>query len=603
MTLEKCPGREQLREVLAGVQPAGNSVEIEQHLLTCERCSKQAETLFPAEDITALLAHGSQTPAMPDEAAVVEQLIDQAKRWHAVAQSALPDQTMLEGTAGDLDVAVENRAPALDLSFLQPALAADELGRLGGYRVLQVLGSGGMGIVFRAEDPRLKRQVALKAMKPGIAAQHTAARRFLREAEAIAALEHDHIVTIYQVGEDAGIPFIAMQLLRGESLQQRLDRGDQLDLQEVVRIGSEIASGLQAAHARGLIHRDIKPDNIWLQEGTGRVRILDFGLVQNDGEDLHLTGSGIVLGTPRYMAPEQARGLPVDHRCDLFSLGSVLYRMLAGRTPFEGSNLTATLIAVAHEQPRPLQEIAPHASPELAAFVMQLLSKDPAQRLQTATEVFTRLQQLAVPAVHPTSAPVSGNALTARTSVDPQGTTAVAGGRRAVTPPPHPVPQLPRQAFEDPEHFARPLSQTLDVHQRRREDCPWVAQQTAADCGLAALVMAANLSEIPLTFVQLRAAREVPPQGLSLLQLRELACQFGLEATALRVDREHWQELTLPTIAHLQDGNYVVIFGHNYHSVLIGDPATGVLRMAASEFCQRWSGYCLHIAASGGMKR
>lgn len=161
---------------------------------------------------------------------------------------------------------------------------------------------------------------------------------------------------------------------------------------------------------------------------------------------------------------------------------------------------------------------------------------------------------------------------------------------------------LPRQAFEDPEHFARPLSQTLDVHQRRREDCPWVAQQTAADCGLAALVMAANISEIPLTFVELRAAREVPPQGLSLLQLRDLACQFGLEATALRVDREHWQELTLPTIAHLQDGHYVVIFGHNYHSVLIGDPATGVLRMAASEFCQRWSGYCLHITASHGWK-
>jgi serine/threonine protein kinase len=211
-------------------------------------------------------------------------------------------------------------------AFLTPPQAADEIGRLGSYRILKVLGSGGMGVVFLAEDAQLKRSVALKIMRPGLAANDAARQRFLREARAMAAFKHDHIVTIYQVDEDRGVPFLAMEYLEGETLHERLKRETVLPLLEALRLGGEIADGLAAAHARGLIHRDIKPANIWLEfsrdpqgsanalacgsrlNETGRVKILDFGLARPaQGDDAHLTQSGVILGTPAFMSPEQAR--------------------------------------------------------------------------------------------------------------------------------------------------------------------------------------------------------------------------------------------------------------------------------------------------------
>ena len=202
--------------------------------------------------------------------------------------------------------------------FLAPAEAADEIGRLGGYRIVQILGYGGMGVVFQAEDVRLQRAAALKTMLPSLAASAANRRRFHQEAKAAAALEHDHIVTIYQVGEDRGVPFIAMQLLKGESLEQRLLRTGRLDAAELLRMGRETASGLAVAHERGLIHRDIKPSNIWLEarDRTPRVKILDFGLARSLADNANLTGRGIILGTPAYMAPEQARGQTIDARAD-----------------------------------------------------------------------------------------------------------------------------------------------------------------------------------------------------------------------------------------------------------------------------------------------
>src|SRR5262245_34629897 len=207
-------------------------------------------------------------------------------------------------------------------SFLAPAQRPDELGRLGGYRVLGRIGAGGMGAVFRAEDPALRRVVALKGMGPEVAADPTAKARFVREARATAAVEHDHIVPIFQVSEDNGIPFLAMPLLRGESLSARLKAaGGPLPMFEAVRIGREVAEGLSAAHEKGLIHRDIKPSNVWLEGQRRRVKILDFGLVREStaAGDETLTKEGSMIGTPAYMSPEQARGDPVDGRSDLFS--------------------------------------------------------------------------------------------------------------------------------------------------------------------------------------------------------------------------------------------------------------------------------------------
>lgn len=268
--------------------------------------------------------------------------------------------------------------------LLAPAQQADELGRLGQYRVLQVLGTGGMGIVLLAEDPHLQRRVALKIMRPVAALSPTARQRFIQEARLAAGLRHDHLVTIFQVGEDRNVPYLAMELLQGESLEERLRREIKLPWPEVVRIGREIAEGLAAAHQGGLIHRDIKPANVWLEAGTGRVKILDFGLARAVVGDVRMTQTGVFLGTPNYMAPEQAAGKPVDGRCDLFSLGCVLYRLSAGELPFQGSDPMSSIAAMALTAARPLAQVNPVLPRPLCDLVMQLLSKDPNDRPASA---------------------------------------------------------------------------------------------------------------------------------------------------------------------------------------------------------------------------
>ncbi len=276
--------------------------------------------------------------------------------------------------------------------FLAPPQAPDELGRLGPYRVLQVLGAGGMGVVFRAEDPQLQRLVALKAMLPSLAASDSAKQRFLREARAAAALKHDHIVTIHQVGEDRGTPFLAMEFLEGESLDDRLKREGKLPLAEVLRIGREMAEGLAAAHERGLIHRDIKPANVWLEGKKGRVKILDFGLARAVGQENQLTQQGAIIGTPAYMAPEQGQGLSLDARCDLFSLGCVLYRVATGKPAFGGTDIISTLMAVATEKPRPPHELEPGLPTSVSELIIRLLAKWPEDRPVSAQAVAETLE-------------------------------------------------------------------------------------------------------------------------------------------------------------------------------------------------------------------
>jgi Leucine-rich repeat (LRR) protein len=274
---------------------------------------------------------------------------------------------------------------------LAPAQSPDELGRLGPYRVLQVLGAGGMGVVYRAEDPQLKRPVALKAILPKLGASDSARKRFLREAQAAAAITHDNIVHIYQVGEDRGVPFMAMQLLDGESLEACLKRTRRLPTAEVLRVGRETAEGLAAAHQCGLIHRDIKPPNLWLEGPKRRVKILDFGVARAAGDEAHLTQTGAIIGTPAYMAPEQASARPVDHRCDLFSLGCVLYRLATGERPFKGRDTISILAALAREDPPAPASLNPEVPSELSDLVMWLLQKDPAKRPASAHEVVERL--------------------------------------------------------------------------------------------------------------------------------------------------------------------------------------------------------------------
>ncbi len=313
-----------------------------------------------------------------------------AKRSAAKQQTLPPSSTAAETRLPDLKL-----APPADYPFLAPPEGPEEIGRLKNYRIRRVLGTGAMGIVFEAQDINLKRLVALKVMKPALAAQADFHRRFLREAQLAAAIDHEHIVTIYQVDEDRGIPFMAMKLLQGESLEARLSRsGGRLPLDEVLRIGREMAEGLAAAHAEGLIHRDIKPANIWLEEDRNRVKIVDFGLARGRGADAHFTQAGAVIGTPSYMAPEQANGKEVDERCDLFSLGSVLYRMSTGRLPFDGKDTLAVLTALATKTPVPPKKIVPTLPQAFSDLVMQLLSKDPDERLQTADDIVETLEAI-----------------------------------------------------------------------------------------------------------------------------------------------------------------------------------------------------------------
>jgi serine/threonine protein kinase len=278
--------------------------------------------------------------------------------------------------------------------FLTPPQTPDELGRLGKYRILKILGHGGMGVVYKAEDPKLKRLVAIKAMLPTLAASASAGKRFLREAEAMAKLEHDHVVRVYQVDEDRGVPYLAMEFLKGEPLDVRLHRGEKMPASEIMRIGREIAEALAAAHAQDLVHRDIKPGNIWIEEPRGRVKILDFGLARATSQDSGLTQQGAIVGTPAYMAPEQARGDTVDARCDLWALGVVLYRLCTGKQPFVGKDTVSTLMAVAMQEPQPPHELDAEISAELSNLVMQLLEKDPEKRISKAEDVVACIRKM-----------------------------------------------------------------------------------------------------------------------------------------------------------------------------------------------------------------
>jgi hypothetical protein len=280
-------------------------------------------------------------------------------------------------------------------AFLSPPRGPEELGWVDSYRILRVLGEGGMGLVLLAEDTRLQRRVALKAMKPMLAADSSARSRFLREARATAALDHDHIISIHHIGEAKGVPYLVMPMLQGETLDDRLKREGLLTVKEVLRIGRETALGLAAAHEKQLIHRDIKPANLWLEAPSGRVKVLDFGLAAMACPEGEKTLPGTLLGTPGYMAPEQTEGV-ADHRSDLFSLGCVLYRMATGKLPFEGKTVLEKIRSTLFEKVVPPQEINPALPAPLCNLIVRLLSPKATDRPATALAVARVLETLQV---------------------------------------------------------------------------------------------------------------------------------------------------------------------------------------------------------------
>lgn len=274
---------------------------------------------------------------------------------------------------------------------LKPSQNQQSLGVLGAYEVEELLGRGGMGVVLKARDPRLNRTVAIKLLAPELAANPMAVRRFLREAQAAAAVSHDHVLTIHAIEESSQPPLIVMEYVPGQSLQQKIDREGSMDVKSILRIGLQTAQALAAAHRQGLVHRDVKPSNILLENGVERVKLGDFGLARAV-DDVGITRTGQITGTPQYMSPEQAGGETVDHRSDLFSLGAVIYAMCTGRAAFRADSAVAVLHRVIHEHPNRIDSVNPEIPEWLSEIVEVLLEKDPDNRFQTAEDVADLLE-------------------------------------------------------------------------------------------------------------------------------------------------------------------------------------------------------------------
>ena len=373
-----CPSINELRQLLGELPADAQGEQLAAHLDECQGCQEKLEEVATG---------GTNLP----------QLVEGLHESEPVAESAYwPAIRAVSQAAAFAPTIAPPSPPRMrdsSTNFLLPPTDPAYLGRLAHFDVMRVLGRGGMGIVLEAFDSRLQRNVALKVLDPEVAHDETARQRFCREARAAASIAHENVVAVHQVEHAAedGLPYLVMQLIAGETLEQRLTREKQLPLKEVVRIGLQTARGLAAAHAQGLTHRDIKPGNILLEPPTDRVKLTDFGLA-HIADDVKLTRTGFVTGTPLYMAPEQALGESGDARSDLFSLGAILYEMCAGQPPFQGNSALAILRQITETRQRPLREVNPEIPEWLAEMVDELLAKKPEDRYQSATDLVEVLE-------------------------------------------------------------------------------------------------------------------------------------------------------------------------------------------------------------------
>jgi WD40 repeat protein/serine/threonine protein kinase len=372
-THPSCPSIHLWRQMLAEATPAAEQARLVPHLDECADCQRVLNELAEANPGLLSAVNALQRTAYSEEA---------------------PLRQVLDDLVSNLDLTILRHSHA-GLPWLRPlhrpAETMKALSQLQDFEVTQLLGQGGMALVLKALERALNRWVAIKVLAPDLASDSLARQRFAREAQAAAAVHHENIVSIHAVSQVDGLPFLVMEYVAGGSLQDYLDVHGPPEWQEVARLGAEIASGLAAAHAHGLIHRDIKPSNILLQtEGSssplGTAKIGDFGLARA-AVDARFTRTGVVSGTPMYMAPEQALGQALDERTDLFSLGSVLYLLCTGQQPFSASNAVALLRQVSEAIPRPVRELNPTIPGWLAAIVQRLHAKKPADRLTSAAGV------------------------------------------------------------------------------------------------------------------------------------------------------------------------------------------------------------------------
>ena len=338
--------------------------QVVDHLNECSSCQGRLDDLAAApawwDDTRRLLSDLPETIVPLDDA-------------ESILVTAQVDDTVVT-TAPDVS------------AYLQPPAHPEMLGRIGKYEIEREIGRGGMGIVLKGFDSELHRPVAIKLLSPHLASSGIARRRFVREARAAAAVVHENVVAIHSIETSGELPSIVMPFVSGLSLQQYIDQNGPLDVVDVVRIGIQIASGLAAAHAQGLVHRDIKPGNIMLENSINRVQITDFGLARA-AHDANLTRSGIIAGTPAFMAPEQALSESVDYRADLFSLGSVLYFAATGTLPFRAATPIGVMQQVCSVSPNRLREVNSEVPEMLESVIDKLQAKSPADRFQSAIEL------------------------------------------------------------------------------------------------------------------------------------------------------------------------------------------------------------------------
>jgi serine/threonine protein kinase len=388
---------ETLRLLLYGEEDSAGFRDAVEHLQACETCQTRFDELAASRDEW----QDAKQSLTFDEA---DELInsEQANRSWSASGHRRPPKTWTDSMSSQL---------------LSPPSHPEMLGRIGRYEVERLIGAGGMGVVFKAFDSELNRPVAIKVLAPHLAGSGAARKRFSREARAAAAIVHEHVVAIHNVESESEPPFLVMQYVAGESLQSRLDREGPLSVLEVLRIARQTAAGLAAAHEQGLVHRDVKPSNILIEEGVDRTLLTDFGLARAS-DDASLTHSGHVPGTPHYMSPEQARGESADQRSDLFSLGSVMYAMCTGRSPFRAETSYGVLRRITDSQPRSLQEVNSEIPEWLCCIIAKLHTKTPGERFESAAELANVLGQCLAHIQQPDTQLLPGSVVKLTRSVD-----------------------------------------------------------------------------------------------------------------------------------------------------------------------------------------
>lgn len=373
---------EQLERCLQdGLTPA-EQLQLEKHLTNCSRCRDALEQLAAGH------SSWSKTQQLLQELQSDDFLVD-------------PSASVPVGK----DPVADFQPTDFVVDVLLPARTPEAIGRLDDIEILAVIGNGGHGIVLKGWQPDLQRMVAIKIMRPELCHNAAARSRFVREARAAAAVVHPHVMPIHSVHSDGRLPYLVMPFLSCESLQERLDRDGPLALVDVLQIGIQVAQALAAAHAQGLVHRDVKPANILIEKSGIRAVLADFGLARAV-DDVSVTQAGMVAGTPQYMSPEQARGERIDHRSDLYSLGSVLYVLWTGCPPFRAETTYGVLRRLIEFEPREMSDLRPETPVWFEDLVMWLHQKVPMDRLEPATKVVELLEQCLRHALQPTQFPI-----------------------------------------------------------------------------------------------------------------------------------------------------------------------------------------------------